>query len=58
MIHEFDTDGDGFISFDEFYKNMYGLLSAALIRRSSVVDSNVSQSLINSVVMGESAVQS
>ena len=27
MIHEFDEDGDGFITFDEFYKNMYGLLT-------------------------------
>ena len=27
MIHEFDEDGDGFITFDEFYNNMYGLLT-------------------------------
>ena len=42
MIHDFDEDGDGFITFDEFYNNMYGLLTKALMRRSSVVDSNVS----------------
>ena len=27
MIHEFDEDGDGLITFDEFYNNMYGLLT-------------------------------
>ena len=50
MIAEMDEDNDGFITFDEFYNNMFNLLSQALMRRSSVVDSSVTQSLIESQV--------
>ena len=45
MIRDFDKDGDGKISFEEFYDNMYNLLTQALERRqteeSSVQRSNV-----------------
>ena len=33
MIDEFDEDGDGLITFDEFYNNMYRLLTQALERK-------------------------
>ena len=53
MIHEFDKDGDGFITFEEFYDNMYELLTQALLRRSTVASSVGQDSYIDSVVEGE-----
>ena len=53
MIQEFDKDGDGVITFEEFYDNMYELLTQALIRRSTVASSVDQDSIIDSVVEGE-----
>ena len=55
MIEEFDEDGDGKITFEEFYNNMYKLLNQVSERRESEVgsifqSSNVPEIIANSLV--------